>query len=132
MSACEPVQQPPQRQASHWLFASVLLGIAALWGLRLVHYTQQSAVDLFAPLAMAVTLGWWAIADSIARERPIPMGTRVWFLLLAGILVPGYFVWTRGWRGALAVVLGAAAWYAVCLLAMFLGRMVAYGVPFGR
>jgi len=124
--------QPPPRRFLHGPFVATLLGIAVLWGLRLVQHSQPSAADVFAPVAMSVVLAWWAIADSIVRQQPIPLGTRVWFVLLAGIVVPGYFIWTRGWRGVLWVALFSAAWYAACVASMVVGKMLAYGVGTGE
>jgi hypothetical protein len=125
-------QPPPPRRAAHGLFAATLLGIAVLWGLRLVGYTQPSAADLFAPIAVWGVLARWAIADANARDKPIPMGSRVWFILIAPVVVPGYFIWTRGWRGVLWVALLAAGWYATCVASIFIGRLVAYGVGPGQ
>ena len=98
--------------------------MAVVWGVRNVHYWQPSLVDLLIQPSMAITLAWWAIADSIARGRSIPLLSRNWFVIAAGVAVPGYVIWSRGWRGVGLLLLHAIGWYAVGVAAMIVGQIV--------
>src|SRR5687768_14932628 len=133
MSQVNPApQEKSLKWASHWVFLVAYYSLAVMWGVRYVYYQHSSPLDFFVPLGLSLTLGFWAVSDSIARGHSIPFLSRIWFFIFAGVLVPGYFVWSRGWRGAGYVLLHAVAWYALCLIAMFIGRMFAYGVAFAH
>ena len=80
-----------------FLVAFYVIGIA--WGIRHIWFWIPSAFDFLMMVAMAICLATWAIMDAKRRKRPIPMDSQAWFLLLAGVVVTGYFIWTRGWRG---------------------------------
>ncbi len=127
----QQIERPCGVIAPPWIFAVAFYAWSVIWGLRYVYYWQGSLLDLLIPLAMCVTVGWWAINDSVIRGRPISFFVRVWFVLLAGIVVPAYCLWTRGWRGLLLVLLNGVAWQAVAYLVVLVGRMVAFRVPFG-
>jgi hypothetical protein len=106
-----------------WFLVAVY-GMAVIWGVRSVYGGQDSTVDLLFRATMMIALAWWAIADSVARGRPIPTMSRNWFLLSAGLTVPCYVVWSRGWRGAGLLLLGLVAWYFVSITAMVACRIV--------
>ena len=97
-----------------------LLGV--MWGFRSAYYWERSLLDLLIPVATAFVMCWWAISDSIARGQPIPVLSRAWFLFAAGILVPCYVVWTRGWPGVGLVLFHSIAWYVVCVLGSISAR----------
>ena len=59
--------------------------------------------------------------------RPIPAMSHHWFVLLAGLLVPGYIIWSRGWRGAGWVMLHGFLWYASATIALLVGGVAIYG-----
>jgi hypothetical protein len=76
---------------------------------------------------MTISLGCWALADSKGRRQPIPMLARPWFFLLAALLIPGYVIWSRGWRGVGWVLLHGIGWYALATIVMNVGGMVIFG-----
>lgn len=124
-----PYQAPAaanDRQPMRWFFLS-FYALAIVWGLRNVEYGRPSALDVLTPVAEATCLAWWALSDARQRGRPIPFNVRAWFFLLAFIVVPGYVISSRGWRGIVWVALNAFTWYALCLFTMLLGRYVAFG-----
>jgi hypothetical protein len=109
------------------LFAFYATGI--IWGIRSVYYWQPSLLDLGIPLTMALVASSWAIVDSRAQGQAIPFWSGWLFFVCAGILIPGYFIWSRGWYGAGLLLLHAFVWYGLCLLCQILGRMI---VLFGQ
>ncbi|MHC5540359.1 hypothetical protein ACYOEI_19230 [Singulisphaera rosea] len=96
---------------------AVFYGLAAISGFGNIDRSSASLLDLLIPLVMGFTLGWWALTDAKNRGRPIPLSAQPWFVLLAPSLVPGYLVWTRGWRGVLWVMLHAIGWFSVMVIA---------------
>jgi hypothetical protein len=109
-----------------WFFVS-FYALAVLWGIRSIYHTQPSALDLLVPIALAVCLGWWALTDARRRRHPIPRTAQPWFFLLAVPVVPGYVVWSRGWRGLGWVALHTLLWYVVATVALHLGGLMVYG-----
>lgn len=116
----------------HWAFATAYLGMMLLWGVRQVYYWEPSILDLIIPFGACLTAAWWAALDSIARGHPIPLLARPVFFFLAGILVPIYIIWSRRWFGVMLVGAILVASYAICIITMLVGRMVAFRVPFGQ
>lgn len=115
-------------RASHtgwFLFAFYLL--AVLWGVRHVYSDQESQLDLLFPFAMAIVLASWALADARRRGRPISMFVRPWFLLLAGVVVPGYVIRSRGWRGLGWIILHVFLWYTLATVSLLIGGLIIYG-----
>ena len=96
----------------------VLAAFAGIRGtIRVAYDAQSSGLDILLPIADAVCLGCWTLADAKRRGHHIPSNTRLWFFLLAGIVVPGYVIWSRGWRGLGWVALNCIGWFAVATLA---------------
>src|SRR4051794_29487850 len=73
--------------------------LAVIWGIRGIYQGQPSALDFLVPFSLAICLGWWAVVDARRRRKRISVSSLAWFFLLAGIVVPGYVIWTRKWRG---------------------------------
>ena len=117
---------PPRTKLHGWLLGC-FYGLAVAWGIRNAYYPSPSVLDILVPLAICTVLCTWAVSDSIARGHAIPLLARFWFFILAGIVVPGYIVWSRGWWGAIKLIVHAVAWYGICLAAMFAMRTVLYG-----
>jgi hypothetical protein len=101
--------------------------LAVIWGARSVKYGGPSALDLLVPVALAITLGWWAIADAKLRGYDIPLFVQPWFLLLAGLVVPAYVLWSRKWRGVGWLILHAALWYAIATIALHAVGIIMWG-----
>ncbi len=113
-----------------WLFLAAFYVLGVLFGLTAVRSAESEGArrtDLLLQVSLAVCLGWWAIVDARHRRHPIPTLARPWFFLLAGLLVPGYVIWSRGWRGVGWVVVHTVLWCAVvCGAAVLLG-LALYG-----
>jgi len=69
----------------------------------------------------------WAIADARRRHKPIPRSQQFWFLVLAGVVVPGYVIVTRGWRGLGWVAFHFAAWIVIAVIAMHITGAMYHG-----
>src|SRR5438132_4247610 len=94
-------------------FLAAFYGLALVPGIRRLYYWEPSFLDLLVPIAFVIALGWWAVVDASVRRHPIPILARPWFFLFGWLLVPGYVVWSRGWRGVLWIVLHCFGWYAL-------------------
>jgi hypothetical protein len=101
--------------------------LAEVWGVRNVWFWEPSRLDFLVPVTVAVALGWWAIVDAKQRGMMIPMFAQPWFILLAGIVVPGYIIWSRRWRGVGWVALHAALWIVLATVAMHVGGVIVFG-----
>ena len=120
-----PAQSIGYRHTLWFLFAFYLL--AVVWGVRNVHYWERSILDLLVPIAFNICTAFWALVDARRRGRPIPMFAQWIFLLFAGIVVPGYVIWTRGWRGLGWLALHALLSYTVVAVTMFAVGVGMYG-----
>lgn len=117
-----------KRASRHTLwFLVALYALAIFWGVRNIHFWEPSRMDVVLPVASAIALGWWAIVDARRRRHPIPLLTRPWFFLLAGLLVPGYVIWSRRWNGLGWLALNGVLWYAVATLVMHVGGWFVFG-----
>ena len=108
-------------------FFVAFYSMAVVWGVRYVSPQKESSLDLICSLVMALALGMWAIADARHRRHSIPLLARPWFVLFAGLVVPAYLLWTRGWRGAAWVVVNSVCWYGVATVSMYLSWSLIYG-----
>ena len=127
-----PIATTPGRSRhTRWFLAAFYL-LALMWGVRGVHHAEPSRLDLLFPIAFNLCSGSWAIDDARQRRRPIPALSRAWFVLLAGLLVPGYVIWSRGWRGAGWVILHGVLWYASATIALLVAGVAMYGVGWLR
>lgn len=103
---------------TRWCLATYY-GLAVVWGVRSLYQERESPLDYLEPLAMTIALGSWAIVDARRRGHPIPLLSRGWFFVFAGILVPGYAIGSKGWRGAGWVIFHGIAWYVLAALTMY-------------
>ena len=90
--------------------------LAILWGCysALTANVYVSALfDLLFRVAMSVCLALWAVADARQFYKPIPRFQQQWFVLLALVLVPGYVIVTRRWRGVGWVLVHALGWMLI-------------------
>ena len=128
----EPAAAPPGGyRHTYWFLASWYL-LAVMWGIRDIHRAEPSHLDLLFPIALGLCPGSWAIVDARRRRRPIPMLSHHWFVLKAELLVPGYILWSRGWRGAGWMILHSLLWYALAMVALLAGGVAMYGADWLR
>lgn len=127
-----PSTARPDPRFRTWVFIAAFYGLAVMSGLRGVYHSQRFLFDLMLPLALAITLGCWAVVDSKRRGRPIPLLARQWFVLLAGVVVPGYVIWSRRWRGVGLVILHVLGWYLLFVIAMHAGGTLVFGREWWR
>ncbi len=108
-------------------FCLAFYSLAVLWGVRSAVAPERSLSDIVFPMVLAICLCTWAIVDARHRQKPIPRSLRLWFFVLAGIVVPGYVIGTRGWKGLGWVVLHTVAWYALATVAMYVAGYLYWG-----
>ena len=120
MDSLAPTEEPmagrrvPFSRWRHTLrFLAAFYALALVQGIRSLYYWEPSFLDLLVPIAFIIALGWWAVVDASVRRHPIPILARPWFFLFAWLLVPGYVIWSRGWRGVLWIVLNCFGWYVL-------------------
>lgn len=113
-------------------FLVALYALALLWGARQIYFWEPSWLDVLLPIAFAILLGWWAVADSRERRHPIPMLSRPWFFLAAGFLVPGYVLWSRRWAGLGWLVLHSIVWCLIATIVMHAGGLLVFGRAWTR
>lgn len=97
--------------------------LAIVWGAT-VRSKAAAGIEVLLSVASAIALGWWCIVDANRRRSPIPLLSRPWFFLFAGLVVPVYVIWTRGWRGVGWVVLNALLWLVLANATMYLGWFI--------
>jgi hypothetical protein len=114
------------------LFLLTYYAIGIVWGVRNVWFWRPSFLDLLTPILLCVCLGWWAVVDARLRSRPIPITVKPWFVLLAPLVVPGYVIWSRRWRGVGWAALHAFCWYALGTLTMHTGGTIVFGRAWWR
>ena len=73
--------------------------------------------DLLMQIGFAFCLASWAVFDARRRRQSIPLLLQPWFLMFALVSVPGYVVWTRGWRGVGWVLLHSVCWIGLTIVA---------------
>jgi hypothetical protein len=123
----------PKRVPWHtrW-FLLAFYALAIVNGIRNIYFWLPSGLDVLVPVLVAICLGWWATTDARRRKHPIPPLSKIWFYVLAVFLVPGYVMWSRGWRGLGWVVLNAVAWYALATVTMHAGGEALRGAEWWR
>jgi hypothetical protein len=109
-----------------WFLVAFYL-IAVAWGIREIWFWIPSAFDLLIAVTGAFCVATWAIIDARRRKRPIPMHSQAWFFLLAGVVVPGYVIGSRGWRGLGWLLLNSVCWYVLTTVVMHVGGLVVFG-----
>ena len=119
--------QPIWRNLTLW-FLLAFYSLAVLMGVNEVSQGERSANGTALSLLVGVVLGTWAIFDAKRRGKPIVMSAQAWFLILAYIVVPGYVIVSRGWKGLLWVVVHAAGFIFVATLAYNFSGFARYGV----
>ena len=113
-------------------FLALLSLLAVAWGLRSIDQAEPSGLDLLSPIIINFSAGWWATVDARLRRRPIPMLSHAWFFLLAGLLVPAYVIWSRGWRGALWLLAIGFLWQVLATIVQLAGGTAMFGTEWLR
>ena len=113
------------RHTRYLLIAMYLLAVVS--GVRAVYHATESKLDLLLPIVSAICLGWWALVDARRCGHSFPTLSRPWVFLFAGLVVPGYVLWSRKWRGAGWLVLHIILWYAVAIASLIGGAFMIYG-----
>jgi hypothetical protein len=121
-----PPPAPPQGAWHPLWFLLGFYAAAAAWAFAWGSGLDSPALGLAASAATAVCLGCWALADARRRGHPVPAMSRTWFVVFAAAVVPGYAVWSRGWRGAGWAALAAAGWAALSFAAALAGGVLAF------
>jgi hypothetical protein len=121
------VPEPPGPPVRHTRrFLAAFYALAVVWGIRGLYYWEPSLLDLLVPLAFIIALSWWTLVDARVQGNPIPLLSRPWFFIFAWLLVPGYVVMSRGWRGVGWIVIHAIGWFALTT-AVWLVLNIAFG-----
>lgn len=77
----------------------------------------SNVTNTLVQLVAIVNLGLWAIEDARRRRHPIPLSTRPWIVMLSAVAVPGYVIYTRGWRGILWITFHFIGYWIVLMAA---------------
>ena len=131
--AVSPTPGPaePRRQHTRYLLAGFYT-LAVVWGTRNIYQNEPSALDLLVTCALAMCLAWWAVDDAHRRGAPIPVFTQSWLLMGAGIAVPIYFIWSRGWRALGWLALHTFLWLVLSAVITNAGGIILYGEKWFR
>lgn len=103
---------PLSRNPLVW-FCVLYYALAIAWGIHSAVAAEPSAGDFVLSVLLALCLGVWATVDASRRQQPIPRSRQFWYLALAWIVVPGYVIGSRGWKGVGWVALHAATWILI-------------------
>jgi hypothetical protein len=95
------------------IFLLVYYSVAIMNGA--IDALAEDGIAILATLVECVNLGLWEIEDARRQRRPIPLSAQPWMVLFAGIAVPVYVIYTRGWRGLEWVVLHGVCYFAVAI-----------------
>jgi hypothetical protein len=101
------------------IFCLFYYGLAVFYGARYALVTTSTALfDLVFPTVMYICLCSWALTDARERRQPIARSLQFWYYLFAPIVVPGYLLGTRGWKGLAWIAFHVVAWAVVATAAM--------------
>jgi len=121
-----PEPAPAPRRYTLRLLAAYY-ALSACWGVVGVSREELPWVELGLNAALALALGWWGLVDARPRRHPVPLSSRAWFVLFAPLVVPVYVIWSRGWRGALWLVLHTLLGYGVAVATLYALWLARYG-----
>lgn len=131
----QPESETPANEGfrhTRWFLIAYYL-LCVMWGVRNASQTVPSRLDIMVPLALYAVASWWVITDARARGRAIPLLSQQWFFFGAGLLVPAYVIWSRGWRGVGYLFLHGVLGYllaTVCMIvAIMLAQLMGLGLP---
>ncbi len=110
-----------------WLKIAALYMLAALLGVRSIYYWAPSVNDVVIPVAFFAILVSWTLTDARRRGHPIPLLAGAPMFFVAGLAVPGYLIWSRGWRGLGLVVLHGLALMVLATVVTQVGGYLWFG-----
>jgi len=55
------------------------------------------------------------------------MLAKTWFFVFAIVVVPGYVIWSRRWRGVGWLILLVVLWYILACASLLVGGLMIYG-----
>ena len=107
----------PGFRHTRW-FLLAYYSLFAMWGIRSAWPTVPSRLDIMVPLSLYAVASWWVVVDARLRGRAVPLLSQQWFFLAAGLLVPVYVIWSRGWRGVGYLALHGVLGYLLATVCM--------------
>ena len=107
----------PGFRHTRW-FLLAFYSLFAMWGIRSEWPTVPSRLDIMVPLSLYAVASWWVVVDARLRGRAVPLLSQQWFFLAAGLLVPVYVIWSRGWRGVGYLALHGVLGYLLATVCM--------------
>lgn len=99
-------------------FLLAFYSLFAMWGIRSAWPTVPSRLDIMVPLSLYAVASWWVVVDARLRGCAVPLLLQQWFFLAAGLLVPVYVIWSRGWRGVGYLALHGLLGYLLATVCM--------------
>ena len=118
----------PRRVPAIVWFCLAFYALAIVNGVRSAVVVQRSAGDLVFDAGFAICLYSWVAGDARRRREPIYWSLRLWYFAFAVLLVPGYVIATRGWKGAGWVVFHALGWVILGTLSMIVTMIACFAL----
>jgi hypothetical protein len=128
----EQTSDSPKRDVKAWMsplvwFCLSFYAIAVYMGVRSTLITDGAAGDRVIGFVLSICLCAWALTDARQRQKPIPRSQAIWFAIFAGLVVPGYVIVTRGWKGLGWVIFHVVGLFVVSTLAMHVTGVIYFG-----
>jgi hypothetical protein len=105
-----------------------LYAVAVAQGVHVAFRAEPSRADLLFAVVFPLLVVFAVVADSKIVRRQLPSIAPFLMLFSWSVAVPGYLVWTRGWRGLALVVAFAVtvslAYYVTAIAAYNFGWLV--------
>ena len=120
-------EKPGWFSLNNCLFFFIFYSIAILFGARQIWFWKQSPLDIIVPFAFGLCLAIWGLEDVRRRKYKIPSNSKPYFFLFGLIVVPGYVLWSRGWKGLGWIALHAFCWLLLVVITQQIGGIVLFG-----
>jgi len=106
--------------------------LAEIAGVRSIWFWVPSRMDLLINISTGICLSWWVFVDARRRGLPIPMLSKPLVFFFYGLVVPGYLIVSRGWRGLGWLIFHMLTAFFVMLIVMQVGGLLVYGSEWWR
>ena len=106
------------------IFSSWFCILAIVSGFVLAYFPEYDLFQFFISILNAILLYYWAVMDASFYHHQLPMRSRPWFILFAGIAVPIYLIKTRGMRGLIWTIVFASVWLILSVSSYVLTTMI--------